>query len=145
MERLFRLAAPVLLESVFAARKPQFGASAATALAGLAGLAILAVTAAAACLLAALWNWSLPEWGPVGAPLICAAALAIAAAVLALAVAMLRRRRPAPPPLAAVAALLPDIDGQRLLRDHLGDILLAALLAGLVSGTATRSGGARPR
>lgn len=102
-----------------------------------AAFAALAVVAAVACVAVALWIGVRPWVGPIGAPLVVAAALL----VLALVAATLARRALRPPaPAVAVPvttsgsneALL--VEAARLVKAHKVPILLAAVLAGVAAG-----------
>ena len=107
-------------------------------------LVIVAACAAAAamlgalgCLAAALWIYTLPSLGPVGAPLVVAAAFAIVTLIL-VAVAC-RVRRPGPRKAAgapAAASLAPEL--ARILKEHKGTVLLAAALAGMAAASSRR-------
>jgi len=91
------------------------------------------------CLVAALWRAVPPEWGPAASPLLAAAALALACGVAALVVmALLRRSPPPPPPRNALVEMLEHTDLPGLIRHHLAELLIGAIVAGLVSGSATR-------
>ena len=99
------------------------------------------------CLVAALWRAVPPEWGPTAAPLLAAAALLLASGIAVLVVMALLRRSPPPPvPRNALVEVLQHTDLQGLIRNHLGELLIAATIAGLVSGSTTRPPpDARPR
>jgi hypothetical protein len=105
-------------------------------------LATVFGAASAGCAITALWVFVLPEVGPVGAPLIAAAALLfLCLPLLAIARSVLRRRPPPPPapalPDAAIPALL-VAEASRLLEENTGAALLAALLAGATAGSLNR-------
>jgi hypothetical protein len=64
--------------------------------AALAAVASLLALAACGCAAAAAWQWALPRFGPVGAPLAVAACLAVACCILGLWMWLLQPRRPRP-------------------------------------------------
>ena len=105
-------------------------------------LATAFATAAAGCAVAALWIFVLPKAGPVGAPLIAAAALLLLCLSLLLIIRSLMRRRPVPVPATAVPAVaLPALliaEASSLLDQNKGAALLAALLAGVTAGSLDR-------
>jgi hypothetical protein len=94
-------------------------------------LAVSCTVGAVACAIAALWIWLIPHFGPVGAPLIVAAALLILAAIL-----ILVAKRLLTPRHAAVAPSAEALAGEigRLLQEHKGMALLLTAVAGLVLG-----------
>ena len=99
--------------------------------------AILAL-GAIGCAIAALWIYVGRHLGPVGAPLICAAALIILAGLVLLLCRLPRARaRPRPravaaDPMAGLSHLTESLPG--LFRDHKTAILLGAALLGILSG-----------
>jgi hypothetical protein len=105
-------------------------------------LATALATASVGCAVTALWVFVLPEAGPVGAPLIAAAALLLLClSLLAIVRSILRLRlAPLPTPVvtsAAVPALL-IAEASRLLDQNKGAALLAALLSGATAGSLSR-------
>ena len=104
-------------------------------------LAIWLGLAGFACAAAAVWIFAQPSVGSLGAALITAAVLLIAC--LALAVTAWAALRSKPKAVVAQAPpLSPDqllAQGLRLFKEHKGAVLLAALLAGMVSETQSRS------
>jgi hypothetical protein len=102
------------------------------------------------CAAAALWSYALPTQGPVGAALVVALVLAVLAAGFALTswIAVSRRHVAEPPPDLAEQAMklgqclsgaLPKGDEiERLVKDHAGTLVLAALVAGVVAGASRR-------
>jgi len=105
-------------------------------------LATVFGAASVGCAVTALWVFVLPEVGPVGAPLIAAAALlSLCLPLLVIARIVLRRRPQLPPapalPDAAVPALL-IAEASRLMEENKGAALLAALLAGATAGNLGR-------
>ena len=113
-----------------------------TAAAWCAAVATALATASIGCAATALWVFVLPEVGPVGAPLIVAAALMLLCLpLLAIARNVFRRRPPPSPapalPGAAVPALL-IAEAARLLDQNKSAALLAALLAGASAGSLSR-------
>lgn len=94
--------------------------------------------ASVGCAIAALWVSVLPAVGPVGAPLIAAAALLLLCLALLATVARLSRHRPPPlPALAIPEAAIPALliaQASRLVAENKGAALLAALLAGAAVG-----------
>jgi hypothetical protein len=98
-------------------------------------LAVALTLACVGCAAAALWIFTLPALGPVGAPLAVAAALSGAALILATAaVLILRHRRRGPGP--DMASLLPG--ATRLFNEHKGAALLAAVVAGMTAASGSR-------
>jgi hypothetical protein len=99
-------------------------------------VAVVCAMAAIGCLLAALWIYALPYVGAVGAPAVVAGVLIIlcCAVLTFMRYAPKLRRRIASPPFDAAPALL-LAQATRLLKEHKGPVLIAALLAGLVAGT----------
>ena len=85
-----------------------------------------------ACALVALWLYVVPQVGPAGAPLVVAGVLLVMCLVL-LAVVQFGLK-PRPPPASGFAASELITEATRLLNEHKGTVLLAALLAGLVAG-----------
>jgi hypothetical protein len=101
-------------------------------------IASLSAMAAIGCALWALYVYALPHAGPVGAPLIVAAALLfVCIAALAAARQSLQpgRRRMRPQPLSA-ASLNHEVSA--LFKDQKSAILLSALLAGVVAGSSRK-------
>jgi hypothetical protein len=96
--------------------------------------AAVCAIAAVACALAALWIFALPHVGPVGAPIVVAGVLlAVCLAMLALIFYAPKTRRASSPLVDAAPALL-LAEATRLLKEHKGPVLMAALLAGLIAG-----------
>jgi hypothetical protein len=96
-------------------------------------VAAVLLTASVGCALAALWIWDVPRLGPAGAPLPVAGILlagCLAAIVLMRHTARLRQ---APSSSNATPELL-LAEAVRLLKDHKGAVLMAALIAGLMAG-----------
>jgi hypothetical protein len=113
-----------------------------TAAAWCGALATVFAAASVGCAVTALWVFVLPEVGPVGAPLIAAAALLLLClSLLAIARSVLRRRSPPLP-----ATVVPDItlpalligEASRLLEENKGAALLVALFAGATAGGLNR-------
>jgi hypothetical protein len=141
MDDLVR-AALIALGEIAARRSLGGAARRMTAAAWCAGLAAVFAAASAGCAVAALWILMLPVAGPIGAPLISAAALLLLCLGLLATIWRLVRRRPAPLPAltspgAAVPALL-IAEASRLIEENKGAALLAALLAGAAAGNVTR-------
>jgi hypothetical protein len=113
----------------------RIGASAARLTAALAcvALAALVVMGAVGCALAALWIAILPQVGPAYAPLIVAGVLVVIGLALLVAARLLTRRKKPAASLSATADLL-LAEGTRFFASHKSEVLLAALLAGLLSG-----------
>jgi hypothetical protein len=97
-------------------------------------LAAVMMLGALGCLAAALWIYTLPSLGPVGAPLVVAAALLVVTLIL-VGIAC-RVRRPGGRKAAAAGSLAPEI--ARILKDHKGTVLLAAALAGMAAASGRR-------
>jgi hypothetical protein len=96
-------------------------------------VAAILMMASVGCVATALWIWEVPRLGPVGAPLVVAAAfLVVCLAALALARHALRPRRTESSFDATAALLLAE--ATRLLKEHKGAVLTAAFIAGLDAG-----------
>lgn len=107
-------------------------------LAGAAFIASVSAMAAIGCALWALWIFALPIAGPVGAPLIVAAALfTICLASIAAAKRSLRprRRHMRAQPLSSASL---SHEASELVRDQKTALLLSALLAGVVAGSSRK-------
>ncbi len=104
-----------------------------------AGLAAVLMPAALGCVATALWIFTLPSLGPVGAPLVVAATLSTVVLILATAAWLIMRhswrRRDA-----ATAPQLLLSEATRLFNEHKGAVLLAAIVAGM----AAANGGRKP-
>jgi len=93
----------------------------------------LLALAAVGCAAAALWVWAIPQFGPAGAPL--AVAVALAAGCLAALALTRRAARPRQPPAAPPPPIeLPLAEMARLFNTHKTPFLIAALIAGLLAG-----------
>lgn len=103
-------------------------------------LAALLVLAAIGCLAAALWNFTLPSLGPVGAPLVVAGAMIVAALILALAIwLVMRAGRSRPGDKRAIEMLTAEVT--RLFNENKSAVLMAAAIAGMFA--ASRGGKSR--
>lgn len=135
MEGLLAFASTALTQLAGSGRNPRpsqyFGAAACAVLGGVAFLAM------AGCLIAALWIAVPPEWGAAAAPLLSAAVLALVCGVIALIVQALLRRSSSPLRQDTLMELVQHSDLLGLLRNHVGELLIAAAVAGLVSGSAS--------
>lgn len=101
-------------------------------------VASISAMAAIGCSLWALWVYTLPLAGPVGAPLIVAAALlAICIAALAAARQSLRPRRRGMSAQTLTSASL-SREASALFKDQKSALLLSALLAGVVAGSSRK-------
>ena len=131
---LIKLAAWALIESgKSGGRRAATGRMTVAALC--AGLGAALGLAVLGCAAVALWNYALPSLGPVGAPLIVAAALLVVGLILALASwRILCRRQPAPGDGVAPELLLSEAG--RLFGEHKGAMLVAALIAGMAAAAA---------
>jgi len=89
--------------------------------------------AALACGIAALWIYTLPFAGTVGAPAIAAGVLLTPCLTLLALSRYGLKRRPVPSVDANVSLLLGE--ATRLVLDHKSSVLIAALLAGLIAGS----------
>jgi hypothetical protein len=127
---LINLAAWTFIESVRGiVRAATFRMTAAALCIGLAAALLLA---ALGCAAAALWNFALPSLGPVGAPLVAAAALSTATLILAVAAWLIMhhsRRRPS----TTMTSQLLLCEATRLFNEHKGAVLLAAVVAGMAA------------
>jgi hypothetical protein len=134
--RLIKLAASALMESVGGGivRAAIFRMMPALLCIGLAAVLLLATLGCAAT---ALWNLALPSLGPVGAPLVVAAALSTATLVLAAATCLImRHNRRGPSTVIASQLLLRE--ATRLVNGHKGAVLLAAVVAGMAAANGGR-------
>jgi hypothetical protein len=101
-------------------------------------VASMSAMSAIGCTLWALWVYALPHVGPVGAPLIVAAALfAICIAAMAAARQSLRPRRRAMRAQSLSGASLVR-ETSALFKDQKMTLLLSALLAGVVAGSSKK-------
>jgi hypothetical protein len=90
--------------------------------------------AAIACGLAALWIYAVPRVGPVGAPLVVAGTLLVLGLVVLVVMRYaMKPRRPPPSPVGVAPEVL-LAETTRILKEHKGAVLIAAVLAGLVAG-----------
>jgi hypothetical protein len=141
MDALMRGAATAFAETL-SAGAVGVAARRMTAAAWCVALATAFAAASVGCAVTALWVFILPEVGPVGAPLIAAAALLLLCLpLLAMARSVLRRRSPPIPATAVPDAAMPVLliaEASRLLEENKGAALLAALLAGATAGSLTR-------
>lgn len=102
-----------------------------------AGLAAVAMLAALGCAATALWMFTLPTHGPIGALLVVAAALSTVTLILASAVWLIVRYRRQKPR----AAILPQSilsEAARLFSEHKVAVLLAAVVAGMAAANDRR-------
>jgi hypothetical protein len=135
-----------LAASVLAAygRPPAVRASPVTGVLTFALCSVLAIVfglAALACGGVALWIFAVPHLGAMGTALMIAGVLLLAGLAMAwTACAQLRShaRVPAPVPVPPSAEQL-LAQGLQLFKEHKGAVLLAALVAGLVTGTTNRN------
>ena len=100
-------------------------------------LAAVMMLGALGCLAAALWIYTLPCLGPVGAPLVVAGAFLILTLILVAIACRIRRpgrRKAAAAP--AAASMAPEL--ARILRENKGTVLLAAALAGMAAAGGRR-------
>jgi hypothetical protein len=138
MDVLMKAAVMVFAE-IAASDRPGVAARRMTAAAWCGVLAAAFATASAGCAVTALWVFVLPEVGPVGAPLIAAAALlSLCLSLLAIIRSIWWRRRASLPAGAAPAADIPAeliTEVSRLVHENKGAALLAALLAGVTAGS----------
>jgi hypothetical protein len=136
MGGLLEVAASVLMEFGRArnARAAAIRMAVSALCAGLAAVLMLAVLGAAA---AALWIFTLPSFGPVGAPLIVAATLSAVTLILA-ATAWLTIRHGRRKSGSTIAPQLLLSEATRLLNEHKGAVLLAAVVAGMAAANTGR-------
>jgi hypothetical protein len=136
MGRLLKLAAWALIESGRAGilHPPPIRMTAAALCAGLAAVLMLV---ALGCVATALWIFTLPSLGPVGAPLLVAASLSIVALILATAAWRIMRHGRRRPGAAAAPQLLLS-EATRLFNEHKGAVLLAAVVAGMTAANGGR-------
>lgn len=141
MDVLMRGAATAIAETV-SAGGAGIAARRMTAAAWCVTLATAFATAAVGCAVTALWLFVLPEVGPVGAPLIAAAALLLLCLpLLAIARSVLRQRSAPAPAIAVPGVALPALliaEASRLMEENKGAALLAALLAGATAESLNR-------
>jgi hypothetical protein len=104
----------------------------------LAGIAVLMACAAWGCFCAALWIELTPALGPVGAPLVVAAVCIVSGGVLALFAWELTHRRRASTVASDLNLDALLADASRLINEHKGAALLAAVLLGMLAGTGNR-------
>ena len=88
--------------------------------------------AALACGAAALWIYTLPFAGAVGAPAVVASVLLVPCVTLLALSRYGLNRRPTPSADANVPLLL--VEATRLIQDHKSSTLMGALVAGLIAG-----------
>jgi len=107
-----------------------------TAAAVCAAFAAVLILAALGCAATALWIFTLPSLGPVGAPLVVAAALSTLTLSLAAAAWLIMRhsRRK----LGATAPQLLLTEATRLFNEHKGAVLMAAVVAGMAAANRGR-------
>lgn len=97
-------------------------------------VAVLSAIGAIVCLLAALWIYVMPHVGAVVAPVIVSGVLIIICfAVYALVIHKPKKYRSRPSSLNAAPTLLLT-EATHLLKAHKVNVLIAALLAGLIAG-----------
>jgi hypothetical protein len=101
-----------------------------------AGLAIVLMLAALGCAVTALWLFTLPSLGSVGAPLVVAASLTVLALIFALAAWFYMRRNRRSP--GATTPQLLMTEAMRLFSEHKGAVLLAAVVAGMAAANGGR-------
>jgi hypothetical protein len=137
MGSLFKLATSALL-ATGGVNHLQATVTRLVVVAACATVAAVMMLGALGCLAAALWIYTLPALGPVGAPLVVAAAFLIVTLILVALACRIRRprRRKAAAAPAAAASLAPEI--ARILKDHKGTVLLAAALAGMAAASGRR-------
>lgn len=104
-----------------------------------AGLAAVAMLATLGCAATALWMFTLPTHGPVGALLIVVAALSTVTLILASAAWLIVRSR-RQQPRAAISPQSMLSEAMRLFNEH----KVAVLLAAVVAGVAAANGGRKP-
>jgi hypothetical protein len=138
MGRLIELAAWLLIESG-GGGSARAATIRMTAVALCAGLVAALMLAALGCVATALWIFTLPSLGPVGAPLVVAAALSTVILVLAMAAwLIMRHSRRRPNPTVVPQLLLSQ--ASQYFNEHKGVVLLAAVVAGMVAA----NGGRKP-
>lgn len=133
MGSLIELATWILVESA------KTGRVRITAAAVCASFAAVGTLAALGCVAVALWIFALPTLGPVGAPLVVAAALLMVTLGLATAAWLILRQNQRQ----SGAATSPQwllTEATRLLKENKGPALLAAVIAGM----AAANGGRKP-
>ncbi len=138
MGRLIELAAWLLIESGRAG-SVRAATIRMTAAAICAAFAAVLILAALGCAATALWIFTLPALGPVGAPLIVAAALSSVTLSLATAAWLIMRHSRRRLGAGAAPQLLLS-EATRLFNEHKGAMLLAAVIAGM----AAANGGRKP-
>jgi hypothetical protein len=108
-----------------------------TAAALCAGLAAVLMLVALGCVATALWIFTLPFLGPVGAPLVVAATLSIVILILATAAWLIIRHSRRGSGAGAAPQLLLS-EAMRLFSEHKGAVLLAAVVAGMAAANGGR-------
>ena len=136
MGSLIRLAAWALFESGRAGNV-RVTAIRMAAVASCAGVATISILAALGCAAAALWIFTLPLLGTIGAPLVVAATLTAMTLILATAAwFIMRYSRRGLSDATAPQSLLSE--ATRLFDEHKAPILLAAVVAGMAAANGGR-------
>jgi hypothetical protein len=140
VEEFIKLGAQVLLQNMTAPSRVGFEKKiGGVAICGVLGF--LGALAAVGCGVAALWLSLTPWLGSANAALICAATLLAFCAILAGVGYQLMRRTPLPPPpVHPVAQLLEGYDLHRIFEKHAVELILGALVGGLLLGLKKRDG-----
>jgi hypothetical protein len=143
MESVLKLAALVVAELMRGNAGSRFGPRGAIAIlcAALAGLAALAT---AASLVAALWLYVAAWHGDVAAALVTAGALLLLC-ILLFVVGGALWRRPRGAPAAALLDYLRRLDTDKLVREHKREVLIGAMVLGLILGRSRPPRSDKPR
>ncbi len=142
MESALKLAALVVAELMRRNAGSRFGPRGAIAIlcAALAGVAALA---AAASVVAALWLYVATWHGQVAAALVTAGALLLLCIALFFLGGLLWRR-PRGAPAAALLDYLRQLDTDKFMREHKREVLIGAMVLGLILGRSRPSRSGKP-
>ncbi len=141
VEELVRVGAQIVLQNMTAPARVSFEKKVGgVAVCGFLG--VLGALAAVGCGVAALWLAVTPQLGAAYAALICAAVLIAFCAMMALIAYQLTRKSPPPPvaPVHPVIQMLEGYDIHRMFEKHAVELILGALVGGLLLGLKKRDG-----
>jgi hypothetical protein len=143
MESVLKLAALVVAELMRGNAGGRFGPRGAIAIL-CAALAGIAAFAAAGSLVAALWLYVAAWQGQVAAALVTAGAL-LALCILLFVIGGALWQRPRGAPAAALLDYLRRLDTDKLVREHKREVLIGAMVLGLILGRSRPARGEKPR